>query len=58
MWCGGALGAAGEEKRRTVSKLLPRLHRLGRLLIHQLPEQPYPSDHPWALRKDPSRPRG
>jgi hypothetical protein len=29
-----------------------------RALLWHLPEQPYPSDHPWAKRRDPQRPRG
>jgi hypothetical protein len=32
--------------------------RLVRLLFWQLPEKPYPSDHPWSLRHDRERTRG
>ena len=32
--------------------------RLVRLLLLQLPEEPYPSDHPWSLRHDRERSRG
>jgi hypothetical protein len=27
-------------------------------LVRHLPERPYPSEHPWAVRHDPTRPRG
>ena len=26
--------------------------------LRHLPEQPYPSDHPWREHHDPQRPRG
>jgi hypothetical protein len=35
--------------------------RLGSWLrrwTRQLPDKPYPSDHPWRDRHDPERPRG
>jgi hypothetical protein len=32
--------------------------RLIRLLFWQLPENPYPSNHPWSLRHDLGRSRG
>jgi hypothetical protein len=41
-----------------MAKLLTGLNRWSRALVRQLPEKPYPSDHPWRHRHDPSRPRG
>jgi hypothetical protein len=41
-----------------MAKLMTGLNRLSRALVRQLPEKPYPSDHPWELRHDRSRPRG
>jgi hypothetical protein len=34
------------------------LSRWTRHAFRHLPERPFPSDHPWADRHDPSRPRG
>ena len=33
--------------------LVRRLQHLGRSLVRHLPEQPYPSDHPWSTHHDP-----
>jgi hypothetical protein len=33
-------------------------HWLARMLFQHLPEQPYPSDHPTALRRSPRDARG
>lgn len=33
-------------------------HWLARVLLHHLPEQPYPSDHPSSLRRPPRDQRG
>jgi len=41
-----------------MTKLVRGVQRWGWLLIRQLPDQPYPSDHPWADRHDRCRPRG
>jgi hypothetical protein len=42
----------------TARNALRSLRSIGRLLFAQLPERPYPSDHPWEHRHDPARPRG
>jgi hypothetical protein len=41
-----------------MTKLLRGVQHWGRLLFRQLPDHPYPSDHPWAHRHDAGRPRG
>ena len=41
-----------------MTKVVRSLQRWAWSLVRQLPEQPYPSEHPWADRHDPSRPRG
>jgi hypothetical protein len=41
-----------------MAKLMRGLRRWSRTLTRHLPDQPYPSDHPWGNRHDPSRPRG
>jgi len=41
-----------------MTKLMQGLNRWSRALIRQLPDKPYPSNHPWELRHDPTRPRG
>ena len=41
-----------------MTKLIQGLSRLSRALVRQLPDKPYPSDHPWRDHHDPTRPRG
>ena len=41
-----------------MTKLMQGLSRWSRALVRQLPDKPYPSDHPWRDRHDPARPRG
>jgi hypothetical protein len=41
-----------------MTKLMTGLHRWGRALVRHLPDNPYPSDHPWRDHHDPTRPRG
>jgi hypothetical protein len=41
-----------------MTKLMRGLSRWSRALVRQLPDKPYPSDHPWRDRHDPARPRG
>jgi hypothetical protein len=41
-----------------MAKLMRGLRRWSRTLTRHLPDQPYPSDHPWGNRHDPARPRG
>ena len=40
-----------------MTKLMQGLSRWSRALVRQLPDKPYPSDHPWRDRHDPARPR-
>ena len=39
-------------------KFVSGLRKWGHSLTRQLPDQPYPSDHPWRDRHDTARPRG
>jgi hypothetical protein len=41
-----------------MSKIMRGLRSFGRSIARQLPERPYPSDHPWRVRHDAGRPRG
>ena len=41
-----------------MAKVMNRLNRLGRALVRHLPENGYPSEHPWDQRHDRNRPRG
>ncbi len=38
--------------------IVQKLQRLARGLVWQLPQRPYPSNHPWSIHHEPSRPRG
>lgn len=41
-----------------MGKLMQDLRRWSRALVRHLPENPYPSEHPWERHHDPARPRG
>ena len=41
-----------------MDKIMRGLRRWVRSAVRQVPAQPYPSNHPWSARHDPSRPRG
>jgi len=41
-----------------MAKLMQGLQRWGRALVRHLPETPYPSEHPWVLHRDRTRPNG
>jgi hypothetical protein len=40
------------------AKVMSRLNRLGHALVRHLPDNGYPSEHPWERHHDPARPRG
>jgi hypothetical protein len=41
-----------------MAKVMNRLNRFGRALVRHLPDNGYPSEHPWERHHDPARPRG
>jgi len=41
-----------------MSKIIHRLNRWGHALLRQMPDKPYPSEHPWSQHHDRFRQRG